>query len=249
MKIASVQCKSTAGEVELNLSRHIAFINIAIKHKCDLVFFPELSLTNYEPHLAESLASGEQTPQFAILQTYADDNNIVICVGMPIRAAHGIQIGQMIFQPNKARAIYAKQILHADEYPFFVSGDDSVFIEIGEERLAPAICYESMLNRHVEAAYENGARVYLASVAKNMSGVERGNVHYSQVAKRFGIHVIMSNAIGPCDNFTAVGGSAVWNTVGECVATLDNSSEAVLIYDTLESGCTIVSLSAELCDS
>ena len=46
------------------------------------------------------------------------------------------------------------------------------------------------------------------------------------------LRVLMANCVGRCDDFEAVGGSAVWNARGELVARLPSSSEGALLLDT-----------------
>jgi predicted amidohydrolase len=43
-----------------NIDNHIKFIHIALSHHADAIFFPELSLTSYEPELAYDLAINYQ---------------------------------------------------------------------------------------------------------------------------------------------------------------------------------------------
>ena len=41
----------------------------------------------------------------------------------------------------------------------------------------------------------------------------------------------MANCVGPCDDFEAVGGSAVWNPDGELLARLPATGEGALLLD------------------
>ena len=45
--------------------------------------------------------------------------------------------------------------------------------------------------------------------------------------------VVMSNCVGPSDNFVEAGSSAIWNSQGELVGQLDAKKEGVLVFDTL----------------
>jgi predicted amidohydrolase len=45
--------------------------------------------------------------------------------------------------------------------------------------------------------------------------------------------VVMSNCVGPSDNFVGAGSSAIWNSQGELVGQLDAKKEGVLVFDTL----------------
>lgn len=56
MKLCAVQLASLKGEVSANLQRHLACIEQAAALGAELVVFPELSLTGYEPTVARQAA-------------------------------------------------------------------------------------------------------------------------------------------------------------------------------------------------
>ncbi|SFC70118.1 Carbon-nitrogen hydrolase [Zunongwangia mangrovi] len=71
MKIALAQLKSESGKVEVNIQKHLNFITKAAKAKANIVVFPELSLTNYEPRLAKELAFEKNDARFDIFKEYS----------------------------------------------------------------------------------------------------------------------------------------------------------------------------------
>jgi predicted amidohydrolase len=68
MKICAAQLKPRAGDFEYNLHKHIELVEKAIDQGIDLVLFPELSLTSYEPSLAKALSTLAQNPRLNTLQ-------------------------------------------------------------------------------------------------------------------------------------------------------------------------------------
>ncbi|CAI3802939.1 Glutamine-dependent NAD(+) synthetase [Pseudomonas sp. MM221] len=56
MKLCAVQLASLKGDLPGNLQRHLACIEQAAALGAELVVFPELSLTGYEPSLARQAA-------------------------------------------------------------------------------------------------------------------------------------------------------------------------------------------------
>ncbi|MFP3681720.1 nitrilase-related carbon-nitrogen hydrolase, partial [Pseudomonas sp. SIMBA_041] len=52
MKLCAVQLASLKGDLQGNLERHLVCIEQAVALGAELVVFPELSLTGYEPTLA-----------------------------------------------------------------------------------------------------------------------------------------------------------------------------------------------------
>ncbi len=234
MKIASIQIKPVAGDIKININRHIEFIQIAAKEGADLIYFPELSITGYEPTMAKSLAMELSSPALDIFQELSDSHTLIIGVGLPLSEKGQTHIGMAWFEPNKPRSSYNKQLLHSDEEPFFDTGDKQLILEIGNLKLAPAICYESHQQSHSEKAVELGANVYLVSVAMSSSGVDKAMKHYSgtATAKKHKVFVILSNCIGPCDDFIGAGKSAAWDTNGKLLAQLDSDSQGMVILDT-----------------
>lgn len=232
MKIAVAQIESIAGNITANIEKHIKFIEQASSLNAASIFFPELSITGYEPHLAEALATTADDSRLQIFQDRSDSLQIMIGVGLPTRTITGIRISMVIFQPKKASVIYSKQQVHNDELPFFENGNDQIIITVEEEKIAPAICYESLQLSHSEMACAQGATIYVASVAKTQNGVNKGMIHYPEVAQKFSIPVLMSNCIGVCDDFVGAGQSAVWSKSGQLAAQMDDKVEGLLIFDT-----------------
>lgn len=232
MKICVVQLSPIKGDIEININKHKDVILSAVTHGADAIFFPELSLTGYEPELAKNLATTPEDIRLDVFQKLSDQHNITIGVGIPVRAAEGINISMICFQPGKKRICYSKQQLHADEKPYFVEGKDQLLLKVGNEKIAPAICYESLQKNHAEHAVELGATLYVASVAKSQNGIAKAEIHYPAVAAAFSIPVLLSNSVGFYDNFMSVGKSAVWLNNGTLSARLSEEQEALLMYNT-----------------
>lgn len=233
MKISVAQTRPFKGNIGANIEAHKQLIALAIKYNADAIFFPELSITGYEPELAKTLATQEDDKQFGIFQDLSDKHNITIGIGLPTLAKTGIRISMLLFQPHSPRQTYSKQELHSDEFPYFVKGEGQVVLTINQVKVAPAICYESMLINHSTLANKLGAEVYMASVAKTKTGVENAMLHYPTVAKKFSMPVLMSNCVGRCDNFDSVGQSAIWTKNGKLVGQLDDQQEGILVFDTI----------------
>lgn len=230
MKICVAQTRPIKGEIDKNIQIHKKFIDLATSKGANMIFFPELSLTGYEPKLAKHLATTQDDTRFDDFQKISDSHNITVGVGMPTKSNSGILISMIIFQPNKSRQTYSKQILHSDEFPYFVHGQQQIILT-AEKKIAPAFCYESLQLEHSERAFNSGVEIYIASVAKSANGVAKAIKHYPDIAKKYSMTVLMSNCLGPCDDFESVGKSAIWNKNGLLVEQLDET-EGILLYDT-----------------
>jgi len=231
MKIAIVQTQPFRGNVSLNIERHKVLINQAAQSGAQALFFPELSLTGYEPPLAAQLATGVDDEQFNELQQLSDQHQLLIGAGMPVHGTSGIHITMLLFQPHAPRKAYSKQYLHADELPYFVPGNTPGLLEINGVAIALAICYEISIPAHAAAARQSGAQVYIASVAKTVSVVEKAIVQLSHTAAQHGMYVMMANAIGPCDDGICGGRSSIWNKEGKLISQLTDTEEGLLILE------------------
>jgi len=233
MKICAAQTRPVKGDIESNIENHKRLVDLAVAQGADMIVFPELSITGYEPALAKELATHKDDERLNIFQTISDTEKIIITMGMPIRSENGIFIGMIIFQPNVIRQLYCKQHLHADEIPYFIPGNKQVYLEEGKNKLAFSICYELSVPEHAANVNKNGANIYISSVAKTEDGVSKAIQTLSTTAKQYSMMVIMSNCIGHCDNFDCGGKSSAWNNEGELIGQLDDSTEGVLILDTV----------------
>ncbi len=232
MLIAAAQTKPVKGDIEKNIANHIRLITTAIANNADAIFFPELSITGYEPELAADLATTASDSRFTVFQQLANDNNITIAIGLPVKNNEGIQISMAIFQPHQSAKTYAKQHLHSSETPWFVNGNGQVFLNIKKEVVAPAICYELSVPGHSAFAFKNGARVYIACTVNSFNGVDKDLNHLSIIAAQYRRPVLMSNCIGITGEYNCAGKTSAWDENGNLLLQLDDKHEGLLILDT-----------------
>ena len=231
MKIALAQIKPIKGAVQKNIEIHLDFIQRAIAKDADLIVFPELSITSYEPTLAKELALNIHNQLFDPFQKLSDEHNITIIIGAPTTSHEGVKISAFILQPNSEQVVYSKQILHEDELPYFICGDEDVVFEVRGKKIAFGICYESLQVDHVRRALENGAEYYVASVSKPQNGIDKAYQHFSKLSREFTMPILMANSTGECDTFMSVGQSAAWNAQGVLINQLSNNDENLLIIN------------------
>jgi predicted amidohydrolase len=231
MKIAVAQTKSVKGAITENIEIHKKLIDLAIDANVDAIFFPELSITGYEPELANRLATKPNDKRFGVFQEISDKNKITIGIGVPIKSERGVLISMLVFQPQATLQVYSKQQLHSDELPYFVKGDVQLLLNIANVKVAPAICYESLQPNHSYEASLLGTQVYVASVAKSQNGVNKAVVHFPDVARQYSMPVLMTNSVGFCDNFESFGMSSVWTSSGDLAGQLDTHRLGLLAYN------------------
>lgn len=232
MRLCVAQIKPISGAVQRNIDQHKQLVVLAITQHADVVIFPELSLTGYEPKLANQLAAEQDDSRFDTFQQLADTYSLTIGIGAPTKGKTGLCISLIIFQPNLARQTYSKEYLHPDEEAFFVSGQRFSGLIGPKANIALAICYELSVPEHLANASKKGAEIYLTSVAKSSEGVRKASERLATIARQKSMIVLMANCIGPCDNFVGAGQSAIWTNKGALVGQLDDTHEGILLIDT-----------------
>jgi predicted amidohydrolase len=230
MKLCVAQTRPVRGDIAANVERHEGLI--ALAGGADVVFFPELSLTGYEPRLAKELAIDADDRRLDTFQTISDASGVTLGVGAPTRSVPGIRITLLVFQPHKARTSYSKRYLHPDEEPFFIPGKQAITLEVDRALIAPAICYELSVPEHSENAARRGASVYMASVAKTANGLDAAIPTLAAIAQAYSVTVLMANCVGECDGCECAGKTSIWNSRASLVAQLNACDEGILMIDT-----------------
>ena len=232
MRICAAQTRPYRGDIQKNIDAHEKLILLAASVNADTIIFPELSITCYEPELANNLAVTHNDDRFNALQQLSDTRKITIGIGAPVKQNVGTSISMIIFQPDQPRQTYSKKYLHNSEEQYFVScQNDSVVIRSKPE-MALAICYELSVPGHAEKASKTGASFYLAGVVEDVNGVDRAIKKLSDIGKKYSMTVAMSNCVGKTGEYYCPGKSSIWNNQGKLVGQLNEMNEGVLIFDT-----------------
>lgn len=232
MKICVAQTRPVTGDIQRNIQNHKQLIALAISNEADAIFFPELSLTGYEPTLAKELAIDQDDRRLDDFQTISNTHQLTIGVGVPTKNSAGICISMVIFQPYKARQTYSKQYLHPDEEPYFIGGQNFTGLVVKKNNIGLAICYELSVPEHSENAFLSGAEIYVASVAKFVKGIDKAQNSLSDIAQRYSMTVLMSNSIGQADGDECAGKTSIWNKQGKLVGQINDKIEGILLIDT-----------------
>lgn len=233
MKISVCQYSPIRGDIEANTRSHLKLVDLAAAHGADLVIFPELSLTGYEPELAKDLALMPDDDRLKIFQDTSTGKRIHIGIGIPTPVEGGVAISLAIFHPDRQPTLYSKKYLHDDELPFFTSNETSPVIKIGDSRIALAICYELTVPAHAGHAFRVGADVYIASAVKSAKGTESALKRLSEIAREHSVPVFFANCIGETGGYDCPGKSSIWTSDGHLAGQLSEEKEGILVYDIL----------------
>ena len=222
LRVALVQC----GDGD-RVERHVALLRAHAD--CDLVVFPELSLTGYVDADAPERAVALNDPAFGRIQQACDEGGVTAAVGAPLRFGRGLYIATVFMRPYASPEWYAKRHLHVDEAPFFTLGSRPPVAYVGDHVLGLGICYESTLDTHLADVFARDVDAYVVSAAKSAEATSRAHVEFPKIAAIRGVPVLFSNDVGPAQGFTCGGRSAWWDARGACVEALGECAPGVLI--------------------
>jgi len=236
MKVSIAQTRPVKGNIEKNLENHLKFIEKATRNEADIIVFPELSLTGYEPDLSRQLATNKADKRFKVFQEISDAKKITIGVGIPTTEHENIFITMLIFRPNAEIIQYSKQYLYETETEFFKAATNPIVLPFDVKNIvAPAICYETSIEEHAQNAHEKNANIYMASVLNSINGIDKDLNRISNIAKQYSMTAFMANYVGQSGGYECAGKSTIWNDKGEIIAQLSQNEEAILIYN-METG-------------
>lgn len=242
MTVALAQVRSHDGDVARNVERHLDALQAVRPHAPDLVVFPELSLTNYAPHVARAAALALDDVRLALLQRHADETGTAVAVGAPLRTDGLPRIALLVFRPGAPPAAVEKRHLHADEVPSFSSAEGGPGVLDLGARVGVAICYEVAVQEHADALAREGLDLYLASVAKTPRGVAEARATLAETARRLGVPALLVNSVGTCEGEPAGGRSFALDRDGQIVAQLGGEVEGVLVVAAEASMATVLPL-------
>ncbi|MBI6635477.1 carbon-nitrogen hydrolase family protein [Pseudomonas paralactis] len=231
LTLAAAQTLSIAGDVAANISRHLVFMQVAAEQGVQVLVFPELSLTGYEPTLAADLAIAPDAPLLAPLREMARELQLTAVVGMPIRLALQTQvmIGALVLGADGSVAVYTKQHLHPGEEVAFAAGQGGAALAWGDDRIALAVCADFSHASHPRQAAQAGANVYAAGVLISEGGYAKDSALLQGYAAEHRLLVLMANHGGPSGGWACAGRSAIWGADGRLLAAVPGVGEALVI--------------------
>lgn len=231
LTLAAAQSISIAGDVPANIQRHLVLMRAAAERGVQLLVFPELSLTGYEPALATGLAIAPEDAVLSPLREMAQELRLTAVVGMPIRRAPeaGVLIGALVLGADGSLAVYTKQHLHPGEEAAFIPGEGSAILEWGDDRIALAVCADFAHASHPSAAAEAGANVYAAGVLISEGGYATDSALLQGYAVEHNLLVLMANHGGPSGGWACAGRSAAWGPDGRLLAAVPGAGDALVI--------------------
>lgn len=229
--IAAAQITCLAGNIEVNLHHHAQAVTLAAAQRVNLLIFPELSLTGYEPELARHLAITLQDPRLEELREQAKKYEMTIVVGAPLCCTDGeaLYIGAIVFSPDGTLYSHTKQHLHGSETSVFTPGQGGPILEVAGKLLGLAICADIGAPSHPQYAANKGADIYGAGVLISKPSYEAESAMMREYAEKHAMAVIMANHCAPTGGWLPAGKSAIWSERGHEIVVAPANQDALAI--------------------
>jgi predicted amidohydrolase len=230
MKVFLSQIKPLLGNIQQNIAIHESEIKKAISKGCELIVFPELSLSGYYLRdLVSDIAFQINSPVLKMFEEYSDEISIIL--GFVYEDEnHNYYNAAAYFEDGILKHIHKKVYLPNytmfEESRYFASGDTFIAFDMLGTKTGLLICEDAL---HLSSLY-----VYSLQSVKNIiiiaNSPTRGlkpDRFYSQdlwyntikfIANNMTVNTIFVNRVGVEDGVTFWGGSVAINALGEVIA-------------------------------
>ena len=231
MTIAAVQFRCAAGEFDANIQRHLDAAGQAAAHHVDLLLFPELSLTGYEPDLAAELAITLQDTRLSILRESAMAHQMTLVCGAPLSSSDGdaLYIGAIVFTPDGSLYSYTKQHLHGSETQVFAQGNGGPLLSVQDNAIGLAICADILQPSHPQCAADAGAQIYAAGVLITEKSYPQESAMLQGYARQHNMVVMLANHCAPTGGWVPGGQSAVWDETGKLIVAASAGDDTLVV--------------------
>ena len=227
--IATAESSSVKGHIVANVQIHAKFVRTAAEHGVDVVVFPELSLTGYEPELAGGLILTPEDTGHRLLHELSRRHDITIIAGAPIYS--GLEkphIGALVFSSASSYK-YAKKHLHGGEEVYFSPGAHPCVLDMQGVPVGLAICADITHPVHAREAAAHGAAIYAAGVLITENGYGPDTRLMQGYTSDHAMLVVMANHSQPTGGHISAGKSAIWNEQGHKIAYAAGTEEVLVI--------------------
>jgi NAD+ synthase (glutamine-hydrolysing) len=238
MRVGLAQINTTVGDLDGNVEKILQYAADARHLACDVVAFPELTITGYPP---EDLLRRRDfiKANHAALERVARDapEDIALIVGF-VDGDDDIYNAAAIIANGAVAHVYHKQLLPNygvfDEQRYFARGDDVSTYEIAGTPVSVSVCEDIWeADGPVRAQAAAGARVLLNINGSPFHAGKHGlrQEMLSERARENNAAVCYVNLVGGQDELVFDGGSMVLDAEGRLLARAAQFEEELLVCD------------------
>jgi NAD+ synthase (glutamine-hydrolysing) len=238
LRVAAAQINAVVGDLDGNAARVLDAYDAAAGEGCDLVVFPELTVTGYPPEdlLLKPAFVAAASETIAKLATRSGSCAMVL--GFPEAAGDELYNAAAVCANGRALGVYRKQRLPNyavfDEQRYFTaSREPGSWFDIGGIKVAVSICEDAWAPEPIRAMVASGAELI---VNINASPYYAGRLREREAmlsgrAVEAGVPIVYVNLVGGQDELVFDGASLVFDARGLLVARAKQFVEDLLIVD------------------
>jgi len=232
IKISMNQINTKVGALDYNSNKIIECINEAESKNCDIVCFPELTITGYPP---EDLVLSNlfiKNNILALKKIIKSTNNITAILGFIDQDEIGIYNAAAIISNQKIIATYRKNKLPNygvfDEKRYFKQGSEIVILKNKGIKIGISICediWEDYEVCQLESDLGCNILININGSPFDINKKSTRDSHLSNVSKNCNSHLVYVNCVGGQDDLVFDGSSSVYDNYGEKIFSLPSFKE------------------------
>lgn len=234
--MALVQFNCILKEPQKNLEKAYSFISQAGETGADIIVFPELFTTGYNPDLIGRdffhLAQKENGTTFKFLSSSARKMNINIIAPLVFSRDDPGTIYNGIFIINRRGELagtYAKTHLWKKEAQYFTPGGELPVFELDGIPFGTLVCYDGGFPEAARSLALRGAKIIFAPSAFDRNDRHLWDIYFPARASENGCFTVGINRTGKEGNIAFFGNNKVFNPLGHLICEGRESLEEMQI--------------------
>ncbi len=243
MKVGLAQLNTHVGAIDTNTKKVLATAKRARDELgCDLLIFPELTLSGYPPEDLLLHRGMRLRVQAALDEVRSGIDGIGLYVGFPEYDGEFIYNSGALLRDGSELARHRKQVLPNyavfDEKRYFQSGTGPTVVEYEGVRLGLTICEDTWEHAPCAAARAAGADLILVSNGSpyHLGSQASREAVLCERARENGIPLLYVNMVGGQDELVFDGGSVAIDAAGDIVFRAPAFEEDVYVVELASTG-------------
>jgi predicted amidohydrolase len=238
LRLGLVQMDAVLGDVKANLERALNYVQEARQNEVDLLCFPELFSTGYNPALLGdryyALAETVSGPTIQQLARAARENGLHMVAPIVLeRSVPGVIYNSAIVLGGDGGVLgsFSKVHLVHSERLYFRAGDEFPVFETDLGKLGIMICYDAGFPEVARLLALQGAELVLAPCAFRKADKRMWDLYFRARALDNTFFVAATNRVGREGDLHLFGSALVSNPAGTLVSESPEDQENLLVVD------------------
>lgn len=238
LRIGLVQMDAVMGDVGANLERALEYVREAREKEVDLLCFPELFSTGYNPALLGeryySLAEPVSGPTIQRLAQAARENGMHIVAPIVLeRSMAGViyNAAVMLSGDGKVLGSFGKVHLILSERLYFRAGDEFPVFDTDLGKVGIMICYDAGFPEVARLLALQGAEIVLAPCAFRKEDKHMWDIYFKARALENAFFVAATNRVGYEGDLHLFGSAVVSTPNGMLTAESPEDRENLLVVE------------------